>query len=48
MRILVADDEVSILVTLRDALEDAGHTVLGATDTSSALKALESLSLIHI
>lgn len=42
MRILVADDEVTILVTLRDALEDAGHTVLGATDTSSALKALES------
>ena len=42
MRILVAEDEVTILVTLRDALEDAGHTVLGATDTQSALRALET------
>lgn len=42
MRVLVADDEVTILVTLRDALEDAGHTVLGATDTTSALKALDT------
>ena len=42
MRILVADDEVTIFVTLRDALEDAGHTVLGATDTTSAVKALMS------
>ena len=42
MRVLVADDEVTILVTLRDALEDAGHTVLGATDTTSALKALDA------
>lgn len=42
MLILVAEDEVTILVTLRDALEDAGHSVLGATDTMSALKALEA------
>ena len=26
MRVLVADDEVTILVTLRDALEDAGQS----------------------
>lgn len=41
MRVLLVDDEVTILVTLRDALEEAGHEVLGATDTDSALKALE-------
>lgn len=42
MRVLLADDEVTIFVTLRDALEDAGHEVLGATDTRSALSLLES------
>ncbi len=42
MRILLAEDEVTIFVTLRDALEDAGHEVLGATDTKSALDALEA------
>ncbi len=41
MRVLLAEDEVTIFVTLRDALEDAGHVVVGATDTSSALAALE-------
>ena len=41
MRVLLAEDEVTIFVTLRDALEDAGHEVLGATDTKSALDALE-------
>jgi DNA-binding NtrC family response regulator len=41
MRVLLAEDEVTIFVTLRDALEDAGHEVIGATDTASALKALE-------
>lgn len=41
MRVLLADDEVTIFVTLRDALEDAGHEVLGATDTRSALALLE-------
>ena len=42
MRVLLAEDEVTIFVTLRDALEDAGHDVIGATDTASALKALET------
>ncbi len=41
MRVLLADDEVTIFVTLRDALEEAGHEVLGATDTRSALALLE-------
>ena len=41
MRVLLVDDEVTIFVTLRDALEEAGHEVLGATDTDSAFKALE-------
>ena len=42
MRVLLAEDEVTIFVTLRDALEEAGHRVLGATDTRSALHALEN------
>ena len=41
MKVLLADDEVTVFVTLRDALEEAGHEVLGATDTRSALEALE-------
>ncbi|HJM56164.1 MAG: DNA-binding response regulator [Planctomycetes bacterium] len=41
MKVLLADDEVTVFVTLRDALEEAGHDVLGATDTRSALEALE-------
>jgi len=41
MRILLAEDEVTIFVTLRDALEEAGHEVLGATDTRAALELLE-------
>ncbi len=41
MRVLLAEDEVTIFVTLRDALEEAGHVVLGATDTRAALEALE-------
>ncbi|MEZ6017326.1 MAG: sigma-54 dependent transcriptional regulator [Planctomycetota bacterium] len=42
MRVLLAEDEVTIFVTLRDALEDAGHVVVGATDTQSALAGLEA------
>ena len=42
MRVLLAEDEVTIFVTLRDALEDAGHQVVGATDTASALAALDA------
>ncbi len=44
MRILLAEDEVTIFVTLRDALEEAGHVVLGATDTRSALDILANES----
>ena len=42
MRILLAEDEVTIHITLRDALEDAGHEVLHAPDTASALALLDS------
>jgi len=41
MRILLAEDEVTIFVTLRDALDAAGHDVLGAEDTDAALRALD-------
>ena len=41
MRILLAEDEVTIAVTLRDALEDAGHEVLCAEDTDAALRCLD-------
>jgi len=42
MRILLAEDEETIAITLRDALEDAGHTVLAAADTDAALAVLDS------
>ena len=42
MRVLLAEDEESIAVTLRDALEEAGHEVLSATDTDQALSLLET------
>ncbi len=41
MRVLLAEDEVTIVVTLRDALEARGHTVLHAPDTQSAIAILE-------
>src|SRR5688572_28727375 len=41
MRVLLAEDAESIAVTLRDALEEAGHSVVSAADTSAALAALE-------
>jgi len=41
MRVLLVDDEVTIAVTLQDALEEAGHQVLLAGDTDSALAQLE-------
>jgi DNA-binding NtrC family response regulator len=41
MRILLADDEPTIAVTLRDALEEAGHEVRLAADTRAALAELE-------
>ncbi len=42
MRVLLAEDEVTIAVTLRDALEAAGHEVVHAPDTAAALRALEA------
>jgi DNA-binding NtrC family response regulator len=42
MRVLLAEDEITIAVTLRDALEAAGHTVLPASDTAAAIEILES------
>lgn len=44
MKVLLADDEVTITVTLADALCDAGHEVLTASDTGAALQLLESES----
>jgi DNA-binding NtrC family response regulator len=41
MRVLLAEDEITIRVTLSDALEAAGHSVVAVADTSSALAALE-------
>ncbi len=41
MRILLAEDEVTIAVTLTDSLEEAGHVVVHARDTAEALQALE-------
>ena len=41
MKVLLADDEVTITVTLSDALVDAGHEVFVASDTDSALRLLE-------
>ena len=40
MRVLLVDDEVTIAVTLQDALEEAGHEVLLARDTDAALDLL--------
>ncbi len=42
MRILLAEDEETIAVTLKDSLEEAGHEVAHAVDTESALALLES------
>jgi DNA-binding NtrC family response regulator len=44
MRVLLAEDEITIAVTLRDALEAAGHTVLAASDTAAAIRVLEKES----
>ncbi len=42
MRVLLADDEVTISVTLGDALEEAGFEVAVANDTDEALAALDA------
>ncbi|MCP5023283.1 MAG: sigma-54-dependent Fis family transcriptional regulator [bacterium] len=41
MKILIAEDEISIAVTLGDALDEAGHQVLSAANTDAALAILE-------
>jgi len=41
MRVLLAEDEITIRVTLGDALEAAGHSVLAVADSAAALAALE-------
>ena len=41
MRILLAEDEVTIAVTLGDALTAAGHHVIAAADTQAALRVLD-------
>jgi len=40
MRVLLAEDEETIAVTLQDALEEAGHEVHHAADTAAALEVL--------
>ncbi len=42
MRVLLSEDEVTIAVTLGDALAAAGHEVLAAADTASAIALIES------
>jgi len=42
MRVLLAEDEITIAVTLGDALSDAGHETRIAADTDAALALLES------
>ncbi|MCC6409847.1 MAG: sigma-54-dependent Fis family transcriptional regulator [Planctomycetes bacterium] len=42
MRILLADDEPTIAITLQDALVGAGHQVWVASDTATALELLAS------
>jgi len=42
MRILLAEDEITIAVTLGDALEAAGHQVLHVANTAAAVAALSS------
>ncbi len=42
MKVLIADDEASILKTLSDALGDAGHAVEGVGSAEDALTQLES------
>ena len=42
MRVLLAEDEITIAVTLGDALVEAGHELCTAADTDTALALLES------
>ena len=43
-RVLLAEDEASIALTLGDALRDAGHEVLLAADTATAIAFLDGES----
>ena len=43
MKVLLADDEETIAVTLGDALEEAGHEVHHAPDTAAALAILDEV-----
>ena len=42
MRVLLAEDEETIAVTLKDALEESGHRVFHAADTAGAVRLLEA------
>ncbi|MEO0650662.1 MAG: sigma-54 dependent transcriptional regulator [Planctomycetota bacterium] len=44
MKVLLAEDEETIAVTLGDALADAGHEVTHAPHTAAALEALEGVA----
>ena len=43
MKIILADDEKTILKTLSDALEDAGHDVIGVDNGSDALQRVRTI-----
>ena len=44
MRVLLAEDEETIAVTLKDSLEEAGHDVEHSPDTQGALELLERIN----
>ncbi len=44
MSVLLADDEPTIRITLKDALEEAGHAVVAASDGIEARRAIEEHS----
>jgi DNA-binding response OmpR family regulator len=46
MNVLLADDEKSIAITLRDALADAGHKVTVVGDGREALAELQANRLL--
>ena len=45
MRILLVEDDRPVRVTVRDALEEAGHTVLAVADGQQALAAIDAESV---
>jgi DNA-binding response OmpR family regulator len=46
MRVLVVDDEAEVLTSLADALEEAGHAVLTATNGNMAASVLSSQAAV--